>query len=68
MDSNERILPRYKENYTLQEIEQIHSLLGTNPQTRFVNNEKIYTSLGINAIFKRFPGNHKSVTKKHDGK
>lgn len=67
LDSNGRIQPRYEENYTQHEIEQIHELLGKNPQVRFDNNEAIYKSLGINAIFKRFPGNHNSVTQRHDG-
>ena len=67
LDSNGRIVPRYQENYTQQELEQIHSLLGSNPQVRFANNEAIYTSLGINATFRRFPGNHNSVTQNHDG-
>lgn len=67
LDSNGRIQPRYKENYTQHEIEQIHELLGENPQTRFTNNEAVYNSLGINATFKRFPGNHNTVTQNHDG-
>lgn len=67
LDSSGRIQPRYKENYTQHEIEQIHELLGKNPQTRFATNEALYTSLGINATFRRFPGNHNSVTQNHDG-
>ena len=67
LDSSGRIQPRYKENYTQQEIVQIHELLGKNPQNRFANNEAIYTSLGINATFKRFPGDHNSVTQNHNG-
>lgn len=67
LDSNGRIQPRYKENYTQHEIEQIHELLGKNSQTRFANNEALYTTLGINAIFRRFPGNHNSVTQNHNG-
>lgn len=67
LDSSGRIQPRYKENYTQQEIVQIHELLGKNPQARFANNEAIYISLGINATFKRFPGDHNSVTQNHNG-
>lgn len=66
-DNNGKLMPRYRENYTQEEFEQIHSLLGINPQVRFNNNEKIYSSLGVNAVFRRFPGNHSSVTQKHDG-
>ena len=66
LDGNGRMVPRYRENYTQQELEQIHMLLGSNPQTRFANNEAIYTSLGINATFKRFSGDHNSVTQKYD--
>lgn len=67
LDDNGRMVPRYRENYTQQEFEQIHTLLGSNPQTRFANNERAYTSLGINATFRRFPGNHSSVIQNHDG-
>lgn len=64
---NGRLQPRYKENYTQNEIELIHELLGSDPQVRFDNNEKVYNSLGVNAVFKRFPGNHNTVTLGHDG-
>lgn len=67
LDNNGRLQPRYPENYTQQEIEQIHYLLGENPQIRFTNNETIYTSLGINATFQRFPGTHNTVTQNHNG-
>ena len=62
-----KMTPRYKENYTQEEFEQIHSLLGDNPQSRFDNNESLYKELGINATFRRFPGNHSTVTQNHDG-
>ncbi len=61
LDGNGRLQPRYLENYTQQEIEQIHSLFGENPQIRFANNEAMYTALGVNATFKRFPGTHNTV-------
>lgn len=67
LDSNGRLQPRYEENYTQEEIEQIHKLLGKNPQVRFNTNESIYNELGVNATFKRFPGTHQTVTQKGDG-
>lgn len=67
LDRNGRLQPRYPDNYTQQEIEQIHSLLGENPQLRFAHNEAIYTSLGINATFRRFPGTHNTVTQNRNG-
>lgn len=67
LDDNGKIQPRYKANYTQDELIKIHTLLGTNPQTRFDNNEKMYKALGVNATFRRFPGTHKSVTNKHNG-
>ncbi len=67
LDEFGRLQPRYPENYTQEEIEQIHSLLGENPQTRFAHNEAIYTALGIHATFRRFPGTHNSVTRRHNG-
>lgn len=60
-DHVEKIVPYYKENYTQHEIEQIHSLLGSNTQARFDTNETLYTSLGVNATFKRFSGSHNTV-------
>ena len=62
-----RLQPRYKENFTQEEIEQIYTLLGENPQVRFNNNEALYSELGINATFRRFPGNHNTVTQQKDG-
>ena len=61
-----RIQPSWEENYNQHEIEQIHELLGTNLQVRFDNNEAIYESLEINATFRKFPGDHNSVTRNHD--
>lgn len=66
LDENGKIVPRYKENYTQQEFEQIHALFGTNPQDRFENNQKFYESLGVNATFQKFSGNHNSVTQNHN--
>lgn len=62
LDSQGQIQGRYKENYTQHELIQIHSLLGRNPQERFANNQKLYLQLGVNAQFKKFTGDHSSVT------
>lgn len=67
LDGNGKIQPKYAENYTQHEFNIIHQLLGKNPQIRFSNNETVYTSLGINATFQRFPGDHNSVTQNHNG-
>lgn len=67
LDEDDKIKPRYSDNYTQDEIIKIHTLLGSNPQTRFDNNIKMYNRLGVNATFKKFPGTHNSVTMKHDG-
>ena len=62
LDSQGQIQGRYKETYTQHELTQIHSLLGRNPQERFANNQKLYSQLGVNAQFKKFTGDHNSVT------
>lgn len=67
LDNNGKLLPRHKECYTQDEIIKIHTFLGSNPQTRFDNNTRMYNKLGINAVFKKFPGTHNSVTTNHNG-
>lgn len=67
LDSNGEIQARHKENYTQSEIIQIHTLLGSNPQTRFDNSQKLYTSLGVNAEFKKLDGDHNSVSRIENG-
>lgn len=62
LDSHGQIQGKYKENYTQHELTQIHSLLGRNPQERFANNQKLYLQFGVNAQFKKFTGDHSSVT------
>ena len=66
LDKKGQLHPKYKENYTPQEITIIHTMLGTNPQERFDNNEKMYKLFGINAKFERLAGNHDTVTKQRD--
>ena len=60
--------PRHKENYTQEGVEIIQKILGEKIQNRIIHNENIYKKLGINVTFKRFPGDHNSVTLNHDGK
>ena len=67
LDRNGKMQPRYKESYNQEEIEIIHTLFGTNPQNRFDMQEQIYKELGVNAIFKRFPGDHITVNLNHEG-
>lgn len=57
LDNNGRLQPRYPENYTQQEIEQIHYLLGENPQIRFSNNEAIYFFIGYKSNFPKLSRN-----------
>ncbi|MDE5539848.1 MAG: hypothetical protein K2J20_05125 [Bacilli bacterium] len=66
LDRNGKIQPRYPESFSKEEIEIIYNYLGSNSQTRFSNQERIYSSLGVNARFQRFPGNHNTVTQNHN--
>ncbi len=66
LDDSGRLQPLYPDNYTQQEIEQIHYLLGGNSQVRFDNNEALYATLGVNATFQKFPGDHHTVTQNHN--
>lgn len=67
VDVSGKVMPRYKENYSKDEFEQIYYLLGEDPQVRFDNNEEMYQQLGINAIFKKFYGDHNSITQQANG-
>ena len=67
LDKSGKIQPRYKESFSQEEIEIIYNYLGSNPQVRFANQERLYSSLGVNASFQRFPGNHNTVTQNHNG-
>jgi len=44
-----------------QEVNAINKVLGTITQERFKKQESIYHSLGLNAIFKLYPGNHRTI-------
>lgn len=68
VDASGKLMPRYRENYTQEEIELIHTLLGKNIQTRFKTNETVYNELGVNATFLRLPGDHITVNQNNDGK
>ena len=65
-DSPIKFQPKFKENYTSHEIMQIHTLLGTDLQTRFKNSQQIYSQLRVNARFEIFAGDHNSVTNQRD--
>ena len=47
--------------YTLEQIDYIVHNLGDNVQDRFDKIAKIYSDLNINAIFKKYPGNHQTI-------
>lgn len=61
-DKSGRLQPRYSDSFSREEIEIIYNCLGKNPQVRFANQEKVYSSLGINASFQRFPGDHSTIS------
>ena len=61
LDENGKLQPHYSDCYTAQEIELINTLLGANPQERFDNQKRLYEELGINAIFRKLPGTHKTI-------
>lgn len=65
-ETQTKLQPRYKENYTPHEITQIQTQLGKNPQERFDNNQRMYAQLGVNAKFQKFNGDHNSVTQQRD--
>lgn len=44
-----------------QEVNAINKALGTITQDRFQKQESIYNSLGLNAIFRLYPGNHRTI-------
>ena len=70
INPNKPYQPKYIEQYTPHEMMIIHTLLGTDPQVRFDNNQKMYEELGVIARFQKFNGNHNTVTmeKTPDGK
>ena len=43
------------------EVNAINKALGTVTQKRFMKQKSIYESLGLNAFFKLYPGNHRTV-------
>lgn len=55
------LLPTYDECYTKLQTNLIHELYGDENLSRFLKNEKIYKSLGVNSMHKVYPGNHNSV-------
>lgn len=68
VEANGEMLPYYPECYTAHEITQIHTLLGKNVQERFDNNKRIYEQFGINAIFQKIYGNHRTIALLQDVK
>ena len=47
--------------FSNRDVNTINKLLGTVTQERFKKQEFIYHSLGLNAIFKLYPGNHRTI-------
>lgn len=48
------------------EVDAINKVLGTNIQKRFVKQEEIYASFGLNAVFRLYPGNHRTIFDSRD--
>lgn len=54
----------YTAKYTLfndNEVNAINKVLGTVTQKRFIKQQEIYSSLGLNAEFRLYPGNHITI-------
>ena len=47
--------------FSNRDVNAINKVLGTITQERFKKQESIYHSLGLNAIFKLYPGNHRTI-------
>ena len=62
------LIPLYPECYTNHETTQIHTLLGRNIQDRFNHNKKVYEQFGINAVFQKFYGDHRTINVLQDTK
>ena len=56
----------YKEQYSDDEVDTIYRLFGHTPQERFITTEKIYNSLGINATFRMYDGDHITVIRNEE--
>ncbi|MDE6292986.1 MAG: hypothetical protein K2L98_04820 [Bacilli bacterium] len=62
MDSDGNYEIFYQEGYySKYDINAINKGLSDNIQTRFDNAKEIYEELGIDAVFKRYPGNHRTL-------
>ncbi len=64
---DDKYIAGYSDNYTDSEVHIIHTLLGSDVQERFDNQERIYEELGVNSVFRKFPGNHSSLTSYNKG-
>ena len=42
-------------------MNSINKVLGTVTQKRFIKQQEIYSSLGLNAMFKLYSGNHRTI-------
>lgn len=60
LDKNGNYMATYS-MYSDQEVNAINKVLGTITQKRFKKQQEIYSGFGLNAIFKLYPGNHKTV-------
>lgn len=72
-DGNQKFLLDKNGNYTAKfnlfsddEVNAINKALGTKIQDRFKKQETIYKSLGLNAVFKLYDGNHRTVFNEKD--
>ena len=51
----------YTGYYTLEQVTYIINNIGDNVQTRFDKMKEIYNDLGVNGVFKKYPGDHATV-------
>lgn len=60
LDENGNYTAKYN-LFSDSEVNSINKVLGTVTQKRFIKQKEIYSSLGLNAMFKLYPGNHRII-------
>ena len=60
LDENGNYTAKYN-LFSDSEVNSINKVLGTVTQKRFIKQKEIYSSLGLNAMFKLYPGNHRTI-------
>lgn len=60
LDENGNYTAKYN-LFSDSEVNTINKVLGTVIQKRFIKQQEIYSNLGLNATFKLYSGNHKTI-------